>query len=419
MKLIDFYSKKEIELKDDINMYVCGPTVYSEPHIGNMRPIIIFDIMAKVMSLDSRVKFIHNITDVDDKIINKAKELNVSENVISEKYTKSYLDLLDKLNIKTVTHMPKVTDHIDGIIRYIENLISKGHAYESNGSVYFDVESYDGYAKLLDIDIDELAELESNDDKKTSKDFALWKKTTIGVNWESPWSNGRPGWHTECSYFIDEYFGKDGLDLHGGGIDLRFPHHTNEMAQCETNCSKNHTAKVWSYVGHINMGEEKMSKSLGNIVTASDFINEHGTNVMRMLMYQTKNLKPISLNNDAIDNSKQIINKIFNALKKSLLAHAINGSSKLNLVKPSGEFVDLLKNDLDVVNSLTFIFEQIKKINSNPINNLGTIEELLANLDLIGIQFEIKYNLLKDDIKKYKDESDYEKLDKLREEIIR
>ncbi len=418
MKLQDFYSKENKEFNDRTSLYVCGPTVYSEPHIGNMRPIIVFDILAKVLSLKGEVKFVHNITDVDDKIINKAIEMNISEKDVSEMYYESYLKLLKQLNINSVTDMPKVTENINGIISFIEKLINKGNAYESNGSVYFDVSSYQSYGNVLGSQLDDLIEIEENSDKRNPKDFALWKKTIEGVKWKSPWSEGRPGWHTECSFFINEFFGKDGLDIHGGGIDLRFPHHVNEMAQYECACSKLQTANAWAYVGHINMGDEKMSKSLGNVVIAKDFIEEHGTNVLKMIMFQTKNIKPISLNDDAIESSKKTIAKIFNAIKKALLNLAINTDLKIEAAEPSLEFISILENNLDIVNSITYILEQVKIINSNIIDNKIVLEELIANLELLGLTFKINYNEINEKISISKANEDYETLDKLREELV-
>ncbi len=419
MKLTDFYTKQKIELNNDINMYVCGPTVYSDPHIGNMRPIIIFDILNRVASIKGNVKFVHNFTDVDDKIINKAKELGISESEVSEKYIDEYMKLLDELDIRTPTHMPKVTDNIEGIVEFINKLIEKGYAYESNGSVYFSVDSYNDYASLLNIDINDLVDNEDNQDKKNSSDFALWKNTSEGIKWDSPWGQGRPGWHTECSYFINKYFGENGLDIHGGGIDLKFPHHINEMAQYETCCSVKHTSKVWSYVGHINLGEDKMSKSLGNIISAKQFIEEHGAKTLRMIMLQTSNLNPISLNDDVILNAKKLVDKIKNAIKKSLLTLSFESDYIINEVPPSDDFIKILEDDLNIVNSITYILEQVKIINSGIIGNENVLVELLSNLKLLGFEFDIKYNALREELKNAKENSDYEVLDKLREEIIK
>lgn len=419
MKIKDFYSKQNILLNNDINMYVCGPTVYNEPHIGNMRPIIIYDILHRLALLNGNVTFVHNITDVDDKIIDKAIELGVSEKEISEKYTKQYIELLNKLNILTPTHMPKVTENIEGIISFIESLIKKGNAYESNGSVYFSVYQFENYANLLNSSLDDLIEVEENEDKKNSKDFALWKKTNKGVKWDSPWGEGRPGWHTECAFFIKKYFGENGLDVHGGGIDLKFPHHINEMAQYECSCSKEHTSKVWSYVGHINLGEDKMSKSLGNIISANEFIDQHGSKTLRMIMLQTGILNPISLTDDVINNSKKLLTKIENALTKGLINLAIETEFILEDVEPSINFVEILNNDLDVVNSLTFILEQVKKINSGILGNEKTLMELISNLKLIGFEYEINFNDFRNNIKDAKEKSLYDELDKLRKEIIK
>lgn len=419
MKLKDFYSKQDIELNNDVNMYVCGPTVYSEPHIGNMRPIIIFDILNKVLSMKGNVNFVHNITDVDDKIINKAIEEGVSESEISTRYTDSYISLLEQLNIKTPTSMPKVTDHIEGIINFIVELINNNNAYEVNGSVYFSVDSYPNYGNLLGVDINEFNDGEENKDKRNPKDFALWKNTSVGINWSSPWGDGRPGWHTECAYFIKESFGSKGLDIHGGGIDLKFPHHINEASQFECSCSINSTSKVWSYVGHINLGDTKMSKSLGNIISAKDFIKEHGALTLRMVMLQTSMLNPISLTDDVINNASKSVNKIRNSLIKSFINLSIEGSYTYKESQPSIDVIKCLENDLDYVGAITYINEQIKIINSGILGNEHVLEELISNLSILGFEFEINYNTLRDKIKEAKDTSDYESLDKYRKEIIR
>ncbi len=418
MKLTDFYTKQNIELDNDINMYVCGPTVYSDPHIGNMRPIIIFDILNKVASIKGDVNFVHNITDVDDKIIARADELGISEKEVSEKYLAEYLELLDKLNIKTPTHMPKVTDNINDMIEFINKMIINGNAYESNGSVYFSVKGFSNYAKLLDTSIDEFNDSENNLDKKDPQDFALWKKTDKGIQWESPWGLGRPGWHTECAYFINKYFGEEGLDIHGGGIDLKFPHHINEMAQYESCCNVEHTSKVWTYVGHIHFGDEKMSKSLGNIVTAKDFINEHGAETLRMIMLQTSILNPINFNDDVINNASKLVEKIKNALTKAFLTLATDTDYEYKVSNPSDVFISILENDLDIPNSITYILNQVKQINSSVIDSTNVLEELIANLKILGFEFNIKYNELKNDIKLAKEESNFEKLDNLKQELI-
>ncbi len=418
MKLTDFYSKQKIDIDGDINMYVCGPTVYSDPHVGNMRPIIIYDILNRVASIKGNVNFVHNITDVDDKIIARAEELNISEKELSEKYEREYLELLKDLNIKMPTHMPKVTDNIEGMVEFISKLIDKGYAYESNGSVYFSVNDFDDYASLLGGDLDDLNNNEDTEDKKDPKDFALWKKTEKGVKWNSPWGEGRPGWHTECSYFIEKYFGENGLDIHGGGIDLKFPHHINEMAQYEACCGSKHTSKVWSYVGHINFGETKMSKSLGNLVSAKDFINEHGSLVLRMLMLQTSILNPINLNDDSVSNAVKLVDKIINALRKALITLATDTDYVFNTSDVDEEFVSILEDDLNVANAITYILNQIKIINTSVLENEKLLEKIISNLSMLGFEFDIKLNELKEQIKQAKLDSNYEILDKLKGELL-
>ena len=260
MKLIDFFSKQNKNFDKNISLYVCGPTVYNSPHIGNMRPIIIFDIFNRVASLSSKVTFVHNITDVDDKIINRSIELGLTEKEVSEKYEKEYMKLLSSLNILKPTYMPRVTEHIDGMIDFISVLINKGFAYENNGSVYFEISKLSSYGKQSGINLEKLIKITNSENKKNPKDFSLWKKTKIGIKWSSPWGDGRPGWHTECAYFVQKIFGNNGIDIHGGGIDLKFPHHINEIAQYES-YTNSKMSKVWFYVGHLTIDLIKMSKS--------------------------------------------------------------------------------------------------------------------------------------------------------------
>ena len=265
MKIYDSLSNKNIEVTEPITMYCCGPTVYNDVHVGNIRPIITFDVLNRYfLFFKKQVKFVHNITDIDDKIIKTAKQNNENELELSNRYYLRYVNILKLLNIDTNMIMPKVSENLNGLISYIQELINSKHAYVSNGDVYFDVKSIDNYGCVSHQKIDELisgVRIENSSNKKSNLDFALWKKTTEGINWDSPWSKGRPGWHSECSYFINKYFGKQ-VEIHGGGVDLKFPHHENENAQ---NLAISHLniAKIWMHVGHININNKKMAKSEG------------------------------------------------------------------------------------------------------------------------------------------------------------
>ncbi len=419
MNIKDFFTKQNIELDKEISLYVCGPTVYNHPHIGNMRPIVLFDVFNRVASIKNKVTFVHNITDVDDKIIKASKDLNMTEKEVSKIYEDEYLNLLEKLNIKKPTYMPKVTENIDGMILFINELIEKGFAYESNGSVYFSVNDFNSYGKIDNLSLDKLIDNEVSDEKRDFKDFALWKKTKAGIKFNSPWSDGRPGWHTECAYFTKKYFGSDGIDVHGGGIDLKFPHHINEMAQYEALTGKP-LAKAWSYVGHLTVDDVKMSKSKGNFVTANDFIKQYSANILRYILLSVNPLKPINLNDEVIKNSQNSLNKFINVLKKTLIDLSINSTNQLDIVADK-KFVDYLEDNLDTTSALTHLMDMVKLLNNE--KELERKEKLvgnfIGNLLLIGFDFEINFEKLRDKIKTAKENSDFVSLDKLREELIK
>lgn len=409
MEIKDFFSGKTNKLKNIINVYVCGPTVYNSPHIGNMRPIIIFDILNKVASLNNEVIFTHNITDIDDKIIEKAIAENVSEKVISDRYTKEYIDLLKELNIKTPTYMPKVSENIEGMILFIEKLIEKGFAYESKGNVYFEISKEKTYGQNANLKLGEL-DIQKNEnlDKKDPKDFTLWKKTNEGITFDSNWGKGRPGWHTECAYFIMKIYGNEGIDIHGGGIDLRFPHHVNEMTQYLAQTG-NELSKNWAYIGHVKIDQEKMSKSLNNVFLAKDFIKKYSSNILRVLLISTSYTKPIDVDENSIKNSIEIIEKIKNAILKFVLS---NGNME---PKHDDKIVEILNKNIDTSKALTHIFNLISEINNN---EKSSFSKLLFSLKLIGIKLEINQEVL-DLYKKALLDKDYNISDKYRTEIVK
>ena len=258
----------------NIKMYVCGPTVYDDPHIGNARPIVVFDILYKIFKKKyPKVTYVRNITDVDDKIIEASKKSKKSINEITKNITEIFRVNCESLNCLKPTSEPKATEHIDGMIEMTKSLIEKKFAYVSNSHVYFSVASYKNYGKLSNKKLDELKSgnrIEVSNLKKNPMDFVLWKPSNKeDPGWESPWGRGRPGWHLECSVMSEKYLGKV-FDIHGGGLDLIFPHHENEIAQSCCNNSTDNFANYWVHNGFVTINKEKMSKSLGNIVTISD-----------------------------------------------------------------------------------------------------------------------------------------------------
>ena len=391
-------------------IYVCGPTVYSDVHIGNMRPIMTFDIYNR--SLEETgidFTFIHNITDIDDKIIARAKKEQVSEKEISTKYEKYYLKLLKDANINDPDILPRVTDNMDGIISYIKKIINNKKAYELNGDVYFDVTSIKGYGSVSNNNLATMR-FEEAGNKKHPGDFALWKKTTEGITFDSPWGIGRPGWHTECSFFVSKFANGD-LDIHGGGIDLLFPHHENENAQNLAVYNKNITKK-WNHVGHINFDNEKMSKSLGNVILTKDFFKKYGPDVLRYIFITASYSAPINLNETLINQS---INQVAK-LKKLFIKTQLFNSKKIDVKKEAK-----LITEWKFASFNKELNKQIKLFNTN--ENTNNASKLFSLLKLVGFKFT-QINVSYDDKKIYlkwmtlREQNNFEEADKLRNILI-
>ncbi|MGH1567223.1 MAG: cysteine--tRNA ligase, partial [Nitrosopumilus sp.] len=288
-------SKQEIDISEKIRIYLCGVTVYDESHIGHARTIIVFDVLRKYLERKgTEIVFVQNFTDVDDKIIKRAQTENTTADKISTKYIENYFRDFDRLNVKRATNYPKATEHIGNIIKFIEKLIEKEIAYVSKNGVYFAVSKFPEYGKLSKKKIDELqsgVRIEVDEAKNNPLDFAVWKFSDVEPIWDSPWGKGRPGWHIECSAMSAKYLGEN-FDIHGGGRDLIFPHHENEIAQSES-----HTelpfAKIWMHVGMVTINGEKMSKSLGNIKSIKHVLERWGPNIIRLFCLSGHYSKPI------------------------------------------------------------------------------------------------------------------------------
>ena len=301
-----------------IKMYVCGPTVYSYAHIGNARPAVIFDILYRLLkSIYPEVVYVRNITDVDDKINEAAKKLNKPISFITEKYTDIYHKDMQSLGILSPSHEPRVTDNIDQIISMIKRILDNENAYINDSHVLFDITSFEQYGKLSNRNMDEMlsgARVEVAEYKKNPGDFVLWKPSKDDEpGWNSPWGYGRPGWHIECSSMVETYLGKE-IDIHGGGQDLIFPHHENEIAQsCSAHNNKSY-AKYWMHNGYLNMEGEKMSKSLGNIITVKELLEKYDGEVIRLALLSTHYRKPINFGESLLEQSKNILNKLYKNL---------------------------------------------------------------------------------------------------------
>lgn len=417
-----------------VNMYVCGPTVYHFIHIGNARPVIFFDVVRRTFEyLGYTVNFVSNLTDIDDKIITRAKELEVSELELTQTFIRAFLNDVEKLGSSTKYDSPKVTDHMDDIIRYIEKCIQSGHAYEIGGDVYFDVSKLDNYGALSKRNLTEQTQGEknlTNEKKKNPLDFTLWKKTDEGLNFTSPWSQGRPGWHTECVALIDEKFG-DKIDIHGGGSDLIFPHHENEMAQAQA-VSHHQLANIWMHNGHLQIEDEKMSKSLGNMVLVKDLdVDPMG---FRLFTLGTYYRAPLMYSEDALntyvnewDRLKRTYSQAFYALDLlELLDETHKPYPEIEILHD--QFIDAMSDDFNTPNALTAMYSVVKILNQK-LREENTHDIILAafkNLEImfsiLGLKVTLK-RLTKDDRGMYhawqdaRRNKDFETADRLREKL--
>ncbi|WP_454960415.1 cysteine--tRNA ligase, partial [Filifactor alocis] len=361
--------------KNKVKMYSCGPTVYNYFHIGNARPFIIFDTLRNYLEYRGyEVTFVQNFTDVDDKIINRANEEGISPLEVADKYIKEYFVDADGLGIRRASVHPRVTECIEDIIEFIEELIQKGHAYEIDGDVYYDTKSFDGYGKLSRQNMEELnagARIDVDDRKKSPSDFALWKKKKEGeIGWISPWGEGRPGWHIECSVMSRKYLG-DTIDIHSGGQDLIFPHHENEIAQSEGRSGKEF-AHYWLHNGYININNQKMSKSLNNFFTVREISEVIDLEIVRFFLLSAQYRNPVNFSQDLLDAAKSGMERLYNTKHKVefLLEQAqgmIKEDEKEFVSKlPSYRelFIEAMDDDLNTADGISAIFELSKFINT-------------------------------------------------------
>lgn len=441
MRLFNTLTNKKEEFKPieegKVSIYICGPTVYNHAHIGNTRPMIVFDVLRRTFEyLGNDVTFVSNYTDVDDKIIKAAKAEGITEKELTDKYIKAYEDVRAGLNIEDPTYKPRVTETMTEIIDFIQALIDKGYAYEVDGDVYFRVTKVKEYGMLSGIKVEDLIagasdRTLSEDDKKkeSTTDFALWKKTDEGIQFDTPWSKGRPGWHTECVVMINKLF-KDGkIDIHGGGQDLKFPHHENEIAQSMA-YNGHPIANYWMHNQMININGEKMSKSLGNVLWAKDLIVEFGCNVFKWLMLSTHYRNPLNLTDDVIAGVRKEVSKVENATKNASLYLQVNHVPAHDYKKETVDaMVNALEDDLNTSLALTQILDQVKVLNQvmrvrEKDNDVIATEytTLVKMGDVLGFLFE-GTKLSEDDIalyeewNAYKKEKNFDEADRVRKEL--
>lgn len=420
MKVYNTLTRKKEELvpitPGEIKIYACGPTVYNYIHIGNARPLCIFDILRRYLEYRGyNVKFVQNFTDIDDKIIRRANEEHVDFSEISERYIKEFWTDADGLNVRHATINPKATENIDAIIQIISTLIEKGYAYEAQGDVYFSTEKFKDYGKLSHQPLEDLeagARIMVGEVKREPMDFAVWKAAKPGEPaWDSPWGKGRPGWHIECSAMNWRYLG-DTIDIHCGGQDLIFPHHENEIAQSE--CFTGNTfAHYWMHNGYINVDNVKMSKSLGNFFTVRDVAEKYGYEPIRYLLISAQYRSPINYSTDIIEQCIAALNRLYTCrdsldfeLKNAVDAEHDGDKAIIDgFDKYREQFISAMDDDLNTADAIASIFELVRDINTNVVGKTPSkalVEGAIAMFDeltgVLGLVYNRKTETLDSDV---------------------
>jgi cysteinyl-tRNA synthetase len=372
-----------------VRMYVCGPTVYNYIHIGNARPAVVFDTVRRYFEYQGyKVNYVSNFTDVDDRLINASKARHQSVPEIAEQFIKAYKEDTGALNVKPATVHPRATETMPEIIAFIHKLVESGFAYESNGDVYFRTRKFKEYGKLSHQSIDDLkagARIQIGEDKEDPLDFALWKAAKPGeIKWASPWGDGRPGWHIECSAMVEKYLG-DTIDIHAGGTDLTFPHHENEIAQSE---SLHHQtmAHYWLHNGHIQINHEKMSKSIGNVILVHDLIKKFDPQVVRFFILTVQYRHPINFSDELLNDAVQAFGRLKTAHYN--LSHRLNGSesaaaNETIVEKYRNPFIEAMNDDFNTANAIAVLFDAARDANIALQNEASTIEQLQAYLQVL------------------------------------
>ena len=410
---------------DKISLYACGPTVYDNPHVGNARSLVVFDTLFRVLQLlygDKKVYYVRNITDVDDKIIEASKNKKKSINDITQEVTKIFHQNCESLNCLKPTKEPKATEHIQEMIEMTSSLIEKKFAYVNEGHVYFSVTSFKRYGKLSNKNLEDLkagSRIEISELKKNPMDFVLWKPSAENdPGWLSPWGRGRPGWHLECSVMSEKYLGKN-FDIHGGGLDLIFPHHENEIAQSCSNNSTNKFANYWLHNGFVTIDKEKMSKSLGNIITITDAVNKYSGQVVRLALLSAHYSQPLDWNDDLLNNQKNILDKWYNLYEKN--------SEEIQL-----DLADTLLDDLNTAGFIAKIHELYNEAITGEDKKKALFNSACRLLGLFNVPKEDWLNFKKKKVKiseefilekiqerkEAKNNGNYDLADKIRNELL-
>lgn len=448
MKIFNTLTRRKDEFvpleEGKVRMYVCGPTVYNYIHIGNARPMIVFDTVRRYFEYKGYdVNYVSNFTDVDDKIIKKANEEGVDASVISERFIKEAQKDMTDMNVKEATHHPKATEEIDGMIDMIQTLISKGHAYAVDGTVYFKTRSFKDYGKLSKKNIDDLEaghreiKVNGEEGKEDPLDFVLWKPKKEGEpSWPSPWGDGRPGWHIECSVMSKKYLGEQ-IDIHAGGEDLIFPHHENEIAQSEA-CNDKEFAHYWMHNGFLNINNVKMSKSLGNFFTVREIAEKYDLQVLRFFMLSAHYRSPLNFSAELMEASRNGLERILTAVDR-LRTLNVQGEACTEEENEQMKVFDALvakyeaamEDDFNTADAISAIFEMVKAANIH-VTETSTaafrdqvLSEIIRLCDVLGIKTEKKEELLDDEIQALIDErqaarkaKNFARADEIRDELL-
>ena len=448
MKLYNTLTRKKEEfiplVPNEVKMYVCGPTVYNFFHIGNGRTFIVFDTVRRYLEYRGyKVKFVQNFTDIDDKMIKRANEENITVKEVGDKYIKEYYTDADALNIERATVNPRATEYIDDIIEFVSALIEKGYAYEVDGDVYFRTKKFEGYGKLSGKNIEELqvgaSQRVSLDERKEDPmDFAIWKAQKPGEPaWKCPWGMGRPGWHIECSCMAKKLLG-DTIDIHAGGMDLEFPHHENEVAQSEALTGKTF-ANYWLHSAYVNVNNQKMSKSLNNFFTARDVLKEYDADVIRFFMLSAHYRIQINFSKELLDSAKASVERLYNTIgnlenlidevsREKMNDEEINYIESLN--KYREKYIEKMDDDFNTADAITVLFELSKDLNTN-LNADSSKEVVAKSLEVLrelgaplGMLQKSTKGSLEDEVEaliearqKARKERDFAMADKIRDDL--
>ena len=430
-------TKTELEFSGKVRIYLCGVTVYDDSHIGHARTIIVFDVLRRFLeSQKIPVELVQNFTDVDDKIIDRAYQEKILPLELAAKYTKNYFDDFDGLNVKRATRYPKATEHIQDMQNLVSNLIDKKYAYVTKNGVYFSVSKFSEYGKLSKKKTDDLvsgARVAVDEEKNDPIDFALWKFSDVEPSWDSPWGKGRPGWHIECSAMSLKYLGEN-FEIHGGGRDLIFPHHENEIAQSESNTTKQF-AKIWMHVGMITINGEKMSKSLGNVKTVNRVLENWGPNIIRLFCLSGNYSKPIDYSEKFLKENVIKLRQIESCYYELRFAKGTGANKDIEklVIRCKNDFNSALNDDFNTPLALTIFYKLIKEVNSLAAEEkiTETISKLILPefekmMDVLGIQIikvsDDEENEIKQMIKKrdeYREQKNFEAADNIRMQIAK